>query len=251
MPAPAGPARPDRVATAAAPHSIRRAGSDHATPRRRAWALPSPCWSKWRSHVVWTPAAEYLPEGEEPKGVCRHESRPGLQHAAMERWRRDVEAYLLPRMLLAPILTYRRGDSRSAGHHAYISLRITPDSLGHPVSRCAQRNRAAWTLSPASTSSFPACAPLPRGSIISSNDGGTCSINLDIAGPLTLPSSTRWRRPPIAAPAKLFGPASREPAAVLSLAQPMAGDTAALGKCRRAGMTAKRRPGVHGVGADR
>ena len=101
----------------------------------------------------------------------------------MERIARDVEAYLLPHVGADPDL-YRRGDSEVPAI-AYINLRITPDSL-----RVISEPLRAAEIEPLMDAitrkyeQFPGMRSFAaRGSIISSNDGGTRSINLDIAGP--------------------------------------------------------------------
>ena len=135
--------------------------------------------------VMWwlTPAAEYLPEGEEPKVFAVMNAPPGYNMAAMERIARDVEAYLLLHVGADPDL-YRRGDSEVPAI-AYINLRITPDSL-----RVISEPLRAAEIEPLMDAitrkyeQFPGMRSFAaRGSIISSNDGGTRSINLDIAGP--------------------------------------------------------------------
>ena len=135
--------------------------------------------------VMWwlTPAAEYLPEGEEPKVFATMNAPPGYNMAAMERIARELEAYLLPHVGADPEL-YDRGESEVPAI-AYINMRIAPEAV-----RIISEPLRAVDIEPLMDAitrkyeQYPGMrAFAARGSIISSNDGGTRSINLDIAGP--------------------------------------------------------------------
>ena len=135
--------------------------------------------------VMWwlTPAAEYLPEGEEPKVFATMNAPPGYNMAAMEQIARELEAYLLPHVGADPEL-YDRGESEVPAI-AYINMRIAPEAV-----RIISEPLRAVDIEPLMDAitrkyeQYPGMrAFAARGSIISSNDGGTRSINLDIAGP--------------------------------------------------------------------
>jgi multidrug efflux pump subunit AcrB len=135
--------------------------------------------------VIWlfTPAAEYLPEGEEPKVFATMSAPPGYNLAAMEKIGREVEAYLLPHVEADPE-SFRRGDS-DVPAIKYLNMSMWPDRvriIAEPVSASDIDG-----LMEAITRKYREYAGMrafaARGSIITSNDGGTRSINLDIAGP--------------------------------------------------------------------
>ncbi|MCB1676774.1 MAG: efflux RND transporter permease subunit, partial [Halioglobus sp.] len=134
--------------------------------------------------VIWqlTPAAEYLPEGEEPKVFASMNAPPGYNLAAMEKIMDEIKGYFLPHVDTDPAL-YDRGDS-AVPAISYMNLRAGPDQLrviAEPV-----RPGDIEPLMDAITAKFREFPGMrafaARGSIITSNDGGTRSINLDIAG---------------------------------------------------------------------
>ncbi|MFW5816548.1 MAG: efflux RND transporter permease subunit, partial [Wenzhouxiangella sp.] len=129
-----------------------------------------------------TPPAEYLPEGEEPKTFARMFAPPGYNLAEMRAIGEQVEAYLLPYIDDDPE-RFARGEAPVPAL-AYVSMSISPDNLW----------LLAETVDPGQIDAlmevltdyyrgFPGMrAFASRGSIISSNDGGTRSVNLDITG---------------------------------------------------------------------
>jgi multidrug efflux pump subunit AcrB len=133
--------------------------------------------------VVLTPPAEYLPEGEEPKTFARMSAPPGYNLDAMTRVGIDVQDYLLPFLEHAP-LQFERGET-SVPAIKYLNLRIRSDSL-----RIIAEPKDPAHIKPLMDALRGKYAEYPgmrsfvsRGSIITSNDGGTRSVNLDIAGP--------------------------------------------------------------------
>jgi multidrug efflux pump subunit AcrB len=135
--------------------------------------------------VIWwlTPAAEYLPEGEEPKVFASMNAPPGYNLAAMEKIGSEVEAWLLPQVEADPA-PFDRGET-DVPPIRYMTLRLDATQLriiAEPV-----RTADIEALMDALTRKYreyPGMRPFAaRGSIISSNDGGTRSINLDISGP--------------------------------------------------------------------
>ncbi len=123
-----------------------------------------------------TPDAEYLPEGEEPKTFARMLAPPGYSLAEMAAIAEQVEAHFLPHVngegtdVIPPI--------------AYFNLQVQPEQI----------RVIAETVNPGDIDtlmgalgdhfrSYPGMrAFAARGSIISSNDGGTRSVNVDITG---------------------------------------------------------------------
>lgn len=130
-----------------------------------------------------TPPAEYLPEGEEAKTFSSMIAPPGYSLSAMEEIATKVQEKFLPHIGADPAdFAAGRTDVPAL---ATFSLNVGPGSL----------RVIATTVSPAQINplmdvitahfrSYPGMRAFSsRGSIISSNDGGTRSVNLDISGP--------------------------------------------------------------------
>jgi multidrug efflux pump subunit AcrB len=191
--------------------------------------------------VMWwlTPAAEYLPEGEEPKVFATMNAPPGYNMAAMEKIARELEAYLLPHVGADPDL-YDRGESEVPAI-AYINMRITPEAL-----RIISEPLRAVDIEPLMDAltrkydEYPGMRSFAaRGSIISSNDGGTRSINLDIAGPdlatIYEVAQAAYRR----AGEVFDNPRIQSQPSSLSLAQPMVEIRPRWERAAELGMTAE------------
>ena len=132
--------------------------------------------------VTLTPPAEYLPEGEEPKTFATMIAPPGYNLQEMRRVGKQVEDYLMPFVGDDPA-RFERGETEVPAI-AYINLSISTDSIwvlaesvdpGHiePLMAAIEAHYETYPGMRAFVS---------RGSIISSNDGGTRSVNLDITG---------------------------------------------------------------------
>ncbi|NHN36334.1 efflux RND transporter permease subunit [Pseudomaricurvus alcaniphilus] len=130
-----------------------------------------------------TPPAEYLPEGEEPKVFATMNAPPGYNLAAMQEIGADIQAYLLPFVSADPAV-FHRGDAPVPAIR-YFNMRVSSQSLriiAEPV-EAADIDELMDALT-AKYQEYPGMrAFAARGSIITSNDGGTRSINLDISGP--------------------------------------------------------------------
>ncbi|MBY6204891.1 efflux RND transporter permease subunit [Halomonas denitrificans] len=134
--------------------------------------------------ILWalTPPAEYLPEGEEPKTFARMIAPPGYNLTEMTRISEELEAYFLPYLDGEPE-AFERGEipvppmkyfnlSVDPGGLRVITETKDPDQLGALMEILTERYE-----------SYPGMrAFASRGSIISGNDGGTRSVNLDITG---------------------------------------------------------------------
>lgn len=133
--------------------------------------------------LLLTPPAEYLPEGEEPKLFASMIAPPGYNLDAMQAVAEDLKNDLLLHVDADPAL-FHRGEADMPAIQ-YINMRVAVDSV----------RVITQPVNPGDTESllqafnkkfreFPGMrAFVARGSIITSNDGGTRSINLDIAGP--------------------------------------------------------------------
>ena len=162
---------------------LARIDSFIATPGRRRATIGITVGLSAAIILFLTPPAEYLPEGEEPKTFASMSAPPGYNIETMREIGLEVQEYFLQFVGDDPEL-YDRGETEVPALK-YLSLRISPSGL--------------WSMSmPARTSDIDALMDAlteryrqypgmrsfaARGSIISSNDGGTRSINLDISGP--------------------------------------------------------------------
>jgi multidrug efflux pump subunit AcrB len=171
--------------------------------------------------LLLTPPAEYLPEGEEPKTFASMSAPPGYNVETMKEIGLEVQDYFLQFVDDDPD-RFDRGETDvpaikylntriSAGGFRIISEPVRPDDIDELMDAITERYRQ-----------YPGMrAFAARGSIISSNDGGTRSINLDVSGP-TLEviydaALTTYRRAQ-----DVFGnPRIQSSPSSLSLSQPM------------------------------
>ena len=152
------------------------------SPGRRALTLGAVLSAVLAIIYFLTPPAEYLPEGEEPKTFALMFAPPGYNLEEMEVIGQQVEAWLLPFVGDDPA-RYANGES-DVPALAYMGLRVSADQIW----------LLAETVDPGQIDAFMEVitdyyetfpgmrAFANRGSIISSNDGGTRSVNLDITG---------------------------------------------------------------------
>ena len=133
---------------------------------------------------VWlTPPAEYLPEGEEPKAFASLTSPPGYNIDTMAKIGSELQAYFVPYTqydreqfedgeIEVPALEYVNMSIEARR----IRIITQPKDPAHikPLMAALQKQY----------SKYPAMRGfVTRGSIITSNTGGTRSVNLDISGP--------------------------------------------------------------------
>lgn len=173
--------------------------------------------------IIWllTPPAEYLPEGEEPKVFSSMSPPPGYNMATMEQISKEIEAYLLPFVDNDPQLFHVGKSDEPA--IKYINMRVSADRLSiiaEPV-----KHSDIEALMDTLTNKFREYPGMrafaARGSIITSNNGGTRSINLDISG-LNLDTLFRVaQRTEARAREVLKNPRIQSQPRALSLAQPM------------------------------
>ncbi len=129
-----------------------------------------------------TPPAEYLPDGEEAKTFSSMLPPPGYNLAEMATIGEQLRDYLLD---------YVPGDDGEIAATddavppiAYLNMSISTDELRIISEPVADRDIGALMRAfNARFESYPGMRAFStRGSIISSNDGGTRAINIDIAG---------------------------------------------------------------------
>ena len=153
------------------------------SPRRRVMTVVVAVAISAGVILLLTPAAEYLPEGEEPKVFASMNAPPGYNLDTMREVAVQVEARLQP-----AVRAGERGES--AGSSPLPPVKYASkfvDAGGLRVISEPVESRNIEALMDALTSvfrEFPGMrAFAARGSIITSNDGGSRSINLDISGP--------------------------------------------------------------------
>jgi multidrug efflux pump subunit AcrB len=132
--------------------------------------------------VIMTPPAEYLPEGEEPKTFAVMIAPPGYNLTEMNQIAEALRKDLLPHVQDRSG-AWERGET-DVPPMAYLNMRVEAQSI----------RIIAETVDPSDIDALMAAltrryeawpgmrAFAARGSIISSNDGGTRSVNVDISG---------------------------------------------------------------------
>ncbi|MEJ2604775.1 MAG: efflux RND transporter permease subunit, partial [Gammaproteobacteria bacterium] len=153
------------------------------TPRRRALTIGVTVTASLAVIFLLTPPAEYLPEGEEPKTFARMSAPPGYNLDSMAEIGLEVEQYFLPYVGDDP----ERWENGEAPVPAikYLNLGIDPGGM-RIISETVNPDHidALMDVITEKYRTYPGMrAFASRGSIITSNDGGTRSINLDISGP--------------------------------------------------------------------
>lgn len=129
-----------------------------------------------------TPAAEYLPPGEEPKIFARMSAPPGYNLKTMTEIGQAIQTELLPYLEHDP-KSFARGETDVPALD-YLILSMSPGGL-RIIAEPKDRGQAEGLIEALTRiyEQYPGMrAFATRGSIITSNDGGTRSINLDIAG---------------------------------------------------------------------
>ena len=136
------------------------------------------------SVFIWmVPPAEYLPEGEEAKAFSSMTAPPGYTLNEMDRIAREVQAQLLPALDEEPE-AFDRGETEIPALDRVdiivrpgrvFTIAVTKD-FDH-IDEYMEKINAIYR----SYSEMRAFSS--RGSIISSNDGGTRAVALDISGP--------------------------------------------------------------------
>ena len=151
------------------------------TPARRTATVVTTVLASLLVIVLLTPPAEYLPEGEEPKLFAFMNAPPGYNLETMADIGIAVQNHFLDFVGADPAAL----DSARVPAIEYLNVGIAADGIG--IITAPQRRRDIDRLMSALTDHFEIYPGMrafaARGSIISSNDGGTRSIDLDISGP--------------------------------------------------------------------
>jgi multidrug efflux pump subunit AcrB len=154
-----------------------------STPLRRTTTIATTVFLSLAVIFFLTPAAEYLPEGEEPKTFAVMSAPPGYNLETMAAIGLEIQDQFLPFVGDDPE-RFERGESDvPALRYLNMSInagrvRIISEPFDHKhIDELMDAITAVYE-------SYPGMrAFASRGSIITSNDGGTRSINLDISGP--------------------------------------------------------------------
>ena len=130
-----------------------------------------------------TPPAEYLPEGEEPKAFASLTSPPGYNIDTMAKIGNEVQDYFLPFTKHEPE-QYDNGETKVPALK-YINLSIEAQRIRIVTQpKDPTHIKQLMTALQNKYREYPAMRGfVTRGSIITSNSGGTRSVNLDISGP--------------------------------------------------------------------
>jgi len=171
--------------------------------------------------LMMTPPAEYLPEGEEPKIFATMTPPPGYNLDEMAGIADEIEKYFLPYVKDDPE-RFIRGEVEIPAIR-YFYLRVEPGRIRIIAETVKTRDIDA--LMDVITDKYRQYAGMrafaTRGSIITSNNGGTRAINLDISGPrlddIYAVTLAAYRH----AEALFDKPRLRANPATLSLAQPL------------------------------
>lgn len=168
-----------------------------------------------------TPAAEYLPPGEEPKMFARMSAPPGYNLEAMRAIGLDLQERLLPHLDTEP----EQFDSNNTPvpPMRYLSLSFNPEGL-RIISQTKDPAHidALMEVVGEMFEEYPGMRSfISRGSIITSNEAGTRSIDLEISGPSLVAiydaAEIAYRRAK-----EVFGnPRIRSEPSTLTLSQPL------------------------------
>jgi multidrug efflux pump subunit AcrB len=168
-----------------------------------------------------TPPAEYLPEGEEPKLFASMSPPTGYNLETMAGIGKEVQDYFLPFLGHEPE-QFKRGETRVPAM-AYFNLSIEATRLR--IIAQPKDPRDIKPLMDAIDRKFKSYVGMrsfvSRGSIITSNSGGTRSIDLDISGPSLQPIYDVATRADARAKEVFEKPRVRAQPSSLTLSQPL------------------------------
>jgi len=153
-----------------------------ASSRRRLLTVFSVLASVLLVFLWLTPPAEYLPEGEEAKIFALMIAPPGYNLSEMTRIAKQVEAHFLPYVDDDP-QRFEGGETQVPALR-YLNMSVSPDNL-RIIAETIDPDHIDALMRAVTEhyQTYPGMRAFAnRGSIISSNDGGTRSVNLDITG---------------------------------------------------------------------
>ena len=154
-----------------------------AGPVRRLLCIVGAAGASFAVILLLTPPAEYLPEGEEPKMFARLNAPPGYNLDTVSKIGADLQEWLMPFVEDDPE-RFKRGETEVPAVKYFFlimeadGLRIIAETVDpgdiNKLMKVVTKKYETY----AGMRSF-----VSRGSIITSNDGGTRSVSLDISGP--------------------------------------------------------------------
>jgi multidrug efflux pump subunit AcrB len=154
-----------------------------ASPGKRSTIIAGVALFSIGIFVFLTPPAEYLPEGEEPKAFASMTSPPGYNIDTMARIGNELQAYFLP-------FTQHEPEQFGDGETGVPALKYINMNIEAQRIRIITQPKDPAHIKPLMEAlekkyrEYPAMRSfVTRGSIITSNSGGTRSVNLDISGP--------------------------------------------------------------------
>src|SRR6056297_3487358 len=153
-----------------------------ATARRRLVTVGATLGGVVAILVFLTPPAEYLPEGEEAKAFANMIAPPGYNLSEMTRISGEVKAHFMPHVDADPE-AFQRGESEVPAL-AYLLMSVSPGSI-FMIAETVDPDQIDELMGIVTEyfEAFPGMRAFAnRGSIISGNEGGTRSVNLDISG---------------------------------------------------------------------
>ena len=209
------------------------------SPTRRLYCIGITIATSLAIALQLTPPAEYLPEGEEAKTFATMNAPPGYNLATMEEIGRELQAFFLPFVDAAP----EEFDSGNTEVPAikYLNMRVSPQSIRIiSETRDPRHIDELMQVIVRQYERYPGMrAFATRGSIISSNDGGTRSVNLDISG-ANLADLYRVARTAYTRAQEIFdNPNIQTRPSSLSLSQPLLEVKPVWDRAAEVGMTAE------------
>ena len=153
-----------------------------ATARRRLVTVGATLGGVIAILVFLTPPAEYLPEGEEAKAFANMIAPPGYNLSEMTRVSEQVKDHFMPHVDADPE-AFERGEA-DVPALAYLLMSVSPGSI-FMIAETVDPDQIDELMGIVTEyfEAFPGMRAFAnRGSIISGNEGGTRSVNLDISG---------------------------------------------------------------------
>lgn len=152
------------------------------TAFRRGAVLVATLAATWAAFAYLTPPAEYLPEGEEAKAFSTMIAPPGYSLREMERIALEIQDELLPAMEDDPA-GFDSGSSEIPAL-SRLTLIVRPESVWViAVTKDPRHIDPYIEIIDERFRRYPGMRAFSaRGSIISSNDGGTRAVALDVSG---------------------------------------------------------------------
>ena len=153
------------------------------SPTRRIYCIGITVATSLAIALLLTPPAEYLPEGEEAKTFAYLNAPPGYNLATMKEIGLEIQDHFMP-FVEPETHDIERGEPAKIPLMKYFILSVSPQNLRIIAETKDPRDiDELMTAIVHKYEQYPGMrAFATRGSIISSNDGGTRSVNLNISG---------------------------------------------------------------------